>query len=293
MGVARYVPREANNEAEAIALVTAAGIGAPIVAVTAISVVALLTAVRVAVATGAPGANDQVAIVALPAVTAIPEGVNIVNEVFGAAVPARAAAAPVLITNADVVARLDNAIVGVGIALPAGGVSNEEKAIEAIRAVGFAGLAAVVNEASVEALLTSVRNHLNAGGLPADDQATIGNPANAAERAVFDSLFVAGGAGGVAATTREEAVNRINNAIRVVRAALPAGATDQDAAIVAIEGVNIDDGGIAGGNQYVYGKQKAYSNSYPKNVTFSKKTTHKQTHNKTVRRLQNIINNAL
>ena len=146
------------------------------------------------------------------------------------------------------------------------------------------------NQASVEALLMAVRGHLNAGGDPADDRDAIGNPADAAELAVFDSLFVAGVAGGVAATTREEAVNRINNAIGAVRLALPPRATDEAAAIAAIEGVNIaDNRPIVGGNQYTYGKQKAY----PKNVTFSKKTMSKQTHKKTIRKLQKIINNIL
>jgi hypothetical protein len=349
------------------------------------SVMALLTTVRNAVDAGAPGANNQADILLLAGVTAIAEGVAIVNEVFVAAVPG-GGAPPV--TNADVVARLDNAIAEVVRALPAVGVSNQDKAIAAIRAVGFAPIAGVGVDAirnGIIGLITAVQISVTGAGDDAAYNALAGG--NPAETAVLNTLRNAGGRH--PAATRADALNKLtnaidlanrldlapgdnvqakaeevtnnadtDNAIAVIRNgiidlitavqisvtgagddaaynALAGGNPDENAVLeqlrdaggvhnaatkaealikldnalymsyrsILLAGDNIQDKAVEitdnaevvnvarmpGGNKYTYGKQKAY----PKNVTFSKKTTSKQTHKKTIRKLQKIINNIL
>jgi hypothetical protein len=197
-------------------------------------------------------------------------------------------------TKADALQKLDNAIAEVaGVAIVAGDTV-EGKAIDLVTNAAIvapvpapapapaapAAPAALITEDEIRDLLTLVEVEVQ------------GTADEAAFNALNGNIIDAVKAGTHPAATKDEAIQKLANAIAAVAGVHidPADTAEGKAiALVTAADVVAAAPGMPGGNQYVYGKQKAY----PKNVTFSKKTTHKQTHNKTVRRLQNIINNAL
>jgi hypothetical protein len=249
--------------------------GGPHAGATTADVQDLLTRVRVLV-NGLPVGSNQADIL----------GVGIADEAERAVRDALTAGTAAN-NHEEALNKLDNALAATRVAAGYGpaAATNEAEAVALVTAAGI-----VPTEGSVKGLLYRVRDFINPGD-PNSDRAAIGmDPNDNTINLAVDALFNNAGGAGVIATNRGNAIHRINNAIRQVPTTGFAQPTNIENAIMAIEQVDINDGGAAGGgNQYVYGKQKAY----PKNVTFSKKTTNKQKHHKTVRRLQNIINNAL
>lgn len=191
------------------------------------------------------------------------------------------------VTKVEALHKLDDALAAVAGVVIDPTDTAKEKAIELVAAANIVApvaepapleAAAAVTEDDIRNLLRSVEIEVQG---TADDDAF-----NALNGNIIDVVK----AGEHQARTKDEAIQKLANAISAVTGVpIDQGDTAEGKAIELVNAANTAAPaplGVPGGNKYTYGKQKYY----PKNVTFSKKTISKQTHNKTMRKLQRILN---